>query len=441
VASLVATLRRQAGFAFTFAWVAGARATMLGCSMVASVLIYRELAAGASVGGAELGQAGLFAIAMACVRVLTASIGGAADLTVLRRVPVLRRTDPAAAFAVVRAAFVLRAVAILTVGIVAIVARRWIAGALLHDETQAPLVGLVLAAATGELTLRAVLAVFQATERFDRFVAFEATFQGTRLLAILGLIAVGALQVTTAVGAYAALAFVSAALAASRLPRRELLGRPLVSVAALRDAGHFFGWTLVALAMAAMNERMDLFLLGRFRPVEEVGIYGGILVIALIPDFVGGLLATVLQPRVVRLQHEGALGHFGVRIFLVALPLGVLALAIINSFAEPIVALALGPHYAPGAQAFALVASGAIVWLVLTPVPAALISLSAPRLTTLLTVVQLILLGGGGLLVIPRCGPVGAAAVVAGVRLTLALVIIVLGHGLMRRPGAAGTTG
>ncbi len=435
VTSLLARLRQHAGFAVTFAWVAGARAVMLGCSMLASVLIYRELAGLTPTG------AGQFAIGMASVRVLTASIGGAADLTVLRRVPVLRRTDLAAAYGVVRAAFLLRAGSILVVGLAALAGRQWIAGHLLHDTTQAWLVGLVLAAASAELALRAVLAVFQATERFDRFVTYEAMFQGTRLSAVIGLIAAGWLAVGSVIGAYAALGLACAALAARRLPRRELLATPLLTAAALRDAGHFFGWSLLAMALAAVNERMDLFLLSRFRGVEEVGIYGGVLTIALIPDFVGGLLATVLQPRVVRLQQDGALGGFGWRALLLMLPPGLLAMALAVGFAEPIVALVLGPRYAAGAPAFALLAGGAITWLVLTPVPAALISLSAPRLTTLLTVVQLALVSGGGLLMIPRYGAVGAAAVVAGVRVTLALLITALGRGLMARPGAAATTG
>lgn len=441
--SALARLRHHAGFALTFAWVAGARAAMLGCSMVASVLIYRHLAGASPADGADMGRAGLFAIGMASVRVLTASIGGAADLAVLRRVPVLRRTDPAGAFAVVRAAFALRAGAILLVAAVALTARHWIAAHLLHDAGRAWLVGLVLAAAGAELALRAVLAVFQASERFDRFVTFEALFQGTRLIAVLALIAAGWLDVSTVIGAYAALGIFCAVLAAGRLPRREVLAAPLLSAPALRDTAHFFGWTLVALMLASVNERMDLFLLTRFRGVEEVGLYGGILTIALIPDFVGGLLATVLQPRVVRLQQEGALGRFGWRILLVMLPPGLLALAIAANFAGPIVGLVLGPRYAAGAPVFALLACGSLVWLMITPVPAALISLSAPRLTTLLTVVQLALVAGGGLLAIPTYGAVGAAAVVAGVRLTLALLILVLGRRLMARPAAAAaaTTG
>jgi O-antigen/teichoic acid export membrane protein len=429
----VGAIRTHAEFAWVFLWVAGARTAMLGCSLLGSIIIYRSLAAAQP----DMSQAGVFAIAMAIVKVLTSSIGGASDLTVLRTVPTLHRVNEAASWHVVRAAFLLRAGSALLVFAVAMGWRSQIAAQLWHGSAQPGLVGLIICAAGAELLLRSVLVFFQAVERFDKFVISEATFQAGRLLATLLLMWFGILDVQTVLICYAGVGLAATILGAARWPRRELFNFAMPPRPVLRDASRFFVWTLFALSLAAANERMDLFILGRFRPVDEVGLYGGVLTIATIPDFIGGLMATVLQPRVVRLHHSGALRPFSRQLLLVMAPLGLIAGVAIVAFAGPIIRLALGSRFVPGAYEFSLLVGASITWLVLTPIPASLISLSAPRLTTALTVLQLSLVVGCGLLAIPRYGAIGAAVTVAFVRTTLALIIVVIGRRMMTTPAYA----
>jgi O-antigen/teichoic acid export membrane protein len=87
-----------------------------------------------------------------------------------------------------------------------------------------------------------------------------------------------------------------------------------------------------------------------------------------------------------------------------------------------------------GVPSFTVLAAGSIVTLMLTPVSAVLISMSAPRITMALTSVQLLMLVGGGVLLIPAYGATGAALVVAGTRIILAFAVVVIGYRLMPAP-------
>lgn len=402
---------------------------MLACSFLGAVLIYRTLASADQ----SLVQAGQFAIAMGIVRFLTSSIGSACDLAVLRRVPILHRSDRAAAADVMRAALLLRIGAFLLTVLVGVSCRSWLSARFLDGAEHARLIVLIVLAGGAELILRAVLAYFQAIERFDRFVLLEAMFQGGRLAATLALIGTGALSVDTVLIAYGALGVVAAVLGAVGVPAE--LFRPTLNRSAMVDVTRFFAWTVLALSISASNERLDLFLLGRLRGAEEAGLYGGVLTLATIPDFVGGLLVTLLQPRLMRLHERGELRRFWGRLLRVMLPAGIMSGAIVLFASDWIVVFVLGQRYAAGAAAFTLVALAAIAWLVMTPVPACLISLLAPQLTAVLSIAQLAMTAVACWLAIPHFGLLGAAGSVAGARVALALVIVVLGARMTSRAG------
>jgi O-antigen/teichoic acid export membrane protein len=165
-----------------------------------------------------------------------------------------------------------------------------------------------------------------------------------------------------------------------------------------------------------------------------VGLYGGVLTLAIIPDFINGMLATVLQPRVASLRARGALPAFNRKFMMAMLPAGLIALVLLMVSAHTIVQLALGPRFMAGVPSFTVLAAGSIVTLMLTPVSAVLISMSAPRITMALTSVQLLMLVGGGVLLIPAYGATGAALVVAGTRIILAFAVVVIGYRLMPAP-------
>ena len=405
---------------------------MLGVSLFGSIIIYRTLATESP----DLAQAGQFAVAMAIVRAVMNSIGSAGDLVVVRSVPVLLESDPGAAADVVRAAFLLRIGTLFLLLALAYPLRYSFSERFLHGQDHAAIVLLIGAAATGELLLRSVISFFQAAERFERFVAFEAIFQASRLAMVLTLLATGRLDVSTVLASYAAMGILTAAVATTQLPRPVFTLRPLPA-GVLREAARYFLWTAFAFGLAAGTERADLFLLGRFRGAEEVGLYGGVLTLAIIPDFIGGMLATVLQPRVARLRACGALPAFSRRFMMMMAPLGIIALLLMMVSADTIVLLALGPKFVAGVPTFIVLATGSIITLMLTPVSAVLISMSAPRTTTVLTSIQLVLLVGGGILLIPAYGAAGAALLVTGTRIVLSLAIVIIGYRFMRVPHAA----
>jgi len=122
--------------------------------------------------------------------------------------------------------------------------------------------------------------------------------------------------------------------------------------------------------------------------VRRSGAYGGVLTLAIIPDFINGMLATVLQPRVASLRARGALPAFNRKFMMAMLPAGLIALVLFDGLAHTIVQLALGPRLWPVCRRSPVLAAGSIVTLMLTGF-SRLISMSAPRITMALTSVQL----------------------------------------------------
>ncbi len=86
------------------ALVVGGRIGFVALWFLAVLLVYRGLGSDA----AGLSQAGLFAVAIATVKIASGCIVDPGDVALMRRAPELLRRDPEAAYSLFRAAFLLR---------------------------------------------------------------------------------------------------------------------------------------------------------------------------------------------------------------------------------------------------------------------------------------------------------------------------------------------
>ncbi|MBR0670936.1 lipopolysaccharide biosynthesis protein [Neoroseomonas soli] len=413
--------------------VIGGRIGFVGLWFVAVLLVYRGL--GADEAG--LAEAGRFAVAIACVKIASGCIVDPGDVALMRRAPTLLRSDAEAAHRLLRAAFLLRLVATLVVAaaLLAFAAgfgRRLVGG----GGAVAPLMGLIVAAILADMLFRSVLVVLQAAERFPALVLLEGALQVSRLLAILLLLAAGAMTVERVLVAYAGAGFLAGLAGAALLLPRALFASAGIDRADVRDLVGFLKWMVPAMVLAAFNERLDILLVYAFKGADAAGRYGAMLTLAVVPDLVAGCLAAIVQPRIARMLAEGSYGETLRRFLTVALPGAVLCFLVALLAGPTVIPLVLGAGYAPGVPAFLWLLAGTLFWLAVTPLPMSLVAVHAPARIALVTIGQTAIIVTGAVALLPPFGPVGMAQAVCAMRVGVALALLVMAHRMARPPRA-----
>jgi O-antigen/teichoic acid export membrane protein len=409
------------------ALVFGGRVVFVAMWYVALLLVYQGLGQDA----AGLAQAGLFAVAIACVKIVAGCIIDPMDVALMRSGPALLRDDAPSAFRLFRAALWLRLTAVL-------VAMALMVGASLayeaHVDGAAGLAALgpyIAAAVFGELLFRSVLVVLQAQERFVAFIMVEGTLQTARAAGILALWFGDAMRLDLILACYAAAPY-AAALCGALLVPRGVYASLRTARAAFLDLLHYLKWMVPAMVLATFNERLDVLLVYGVTGPEAAGLYGAMLTLAVAPDILAGSLGSILQPRIVEMRDRGTYGPNLRRYLAFALPGCALALAVAVVVAEPVIRLMLGATYAAGATVFLWLAAGTLFWLAVTPMPMSLVAILAPKRIAMVTATQSAIVLCGGLLLLPLLGALGMAQTICGMRVAIALLLLAMAHRLAR---------
>ena len=353
---------------------------------------------------------GLYTLCQNAIRLFTGCFGEPLDMAVMRSAPLHLATDRPRALAVVRAAFWLRA----GLGVLPIVPALLMPAVLswlVFGETDKRLLALLTAIGMGgDLLLRSSLGFFQVSRRFGPFLLTDIVWQLGRSFVMVVLAVAGVLTAGWAVGIYIIAPYVAFSVAMFLLPGDVRTPRlpPRADVVAVL---HYSKWMTAALAITAIYERLDVFLLQRFRGAHDVGVYAGALTLAVIPDFLSSAMQTVLAPRVAPAHAERAFGQLHRKYLRVAVPAGAVSLAIALLLAGPVLRGLLSNRFAEGVGVFRLLIIGTVVNIVLTPLPEALLNFVAPRRVLAINAVGLVIVAAGGWVFIPRDGVIGAAAV------------------------------
>lgn len=404
--------------------VIGGRIGFVALWFVAVLLVYRGLGADA----AGLAQAGLFAVAIACVKIASGCIVDPGDVALMRRAPTLLRQDPEAAFRLLRAAFALRLAATAPVALALLAFAAGVGQQMIGGASVAPLMVFVVAAILADMLFRSVIVVLQAQERFLQLVLLEGLLQASRFIAILALWLAGGMTVERVLMSYAGVAFVAGLAGAAVLLPRALFASIAIDRADLRDLLAFLKWMVPAMVLAAVNERLDILLVYTFNGADAAGRYGAMLTLALVPDLVAGSLASVVQPRIARMRSEGTYAA-GLRMFLrVSLPGASFCYLVALLLAAPVIPWVLGAGYAPGIPIFLWLLAGTLFWLAVTPLPMTMVAVHAPARIAMVTTGQSVVLVLGSVTLLPLFGPLGMAQAVCVMRICVALALLVLAH-------------
>jgi O-antigen/teichoic acid export membrane protein len=405
--------------------VVGGRVALLGLAFAANVLLIRAL---------DPAGYGVYALALASVRAASTLLGDAVDLAVLRRVPIYLKEDCARAMGLVRASFLLRMIA---GG--AMCALAFAFGPLAADVLRWPapvsLIFLAGVGIVGDQCIRAVMGFLQASGTFGRFMILEAVLQSGRFALIAALVAMDRARPDLALCAYVVMPFVAFGVGLLLIPR-ELLAPRVPVKREVAEVYHYARLMIVVLAVAAVYDRVDMFLLGALRHPDEVGVYAAALALVTMAEFAEGCLATVLHPRLVEQHREGRFPDLYRSYLKWMIPgLGIVTAAAMLGGGW-LISVVFGENYVDAIPVFRIQIVGASIWLAIAPLPSALVAMAAPRSMLTVNAVALVVRVVAGLTAISAFGAVGAAGVFAVMRVAVALWLVHLARVLVRRePG------
>jgi len=375
----------------------------------------------------QLGKTGvgIYTICEAIIKIMWSCLGNPLDLAVLRRVPIYLRSDRPRALNIIRSAFLAR---------IAFGGAAFAGILLLSDHLSlwfmagidpGTLFILTGFGVIGDLLSRSVLNYFQATEAFGRYVLIETVVQVGRFVLIVTLACTDNLTVQTAVGSYVVMAYVGFLFGICLLPR-DIFGKSLAHRADIIEILHFSKWIISGMVIAALYERMDVLMLGRFWTPDEVGIYATAFKLAMLPELLVWCLSTIFYPRVVDLYRTDKFISWVKNYLKLALPLGAIAVTASLLLGDIAITIIFDGEFPESVQPFYLLVIGMFVWLVLAPLPMALLALVAPKKIVAITSFQLVLMFAGGVLLIGQFGFMGAAILIMSVRILIGFVIFIL---------------
>jgi O-antigen/teichoic acid export membrane protein len=374
-----------------------------------------------------LGQVnfGLYTLCTRAIGVVTGCFGDPLDMAVMRQAPLYLRSDHDRAVEIIRSAFWLRCgLGIVSIAITA--AFPWLIASVVFDlPNRHNLAMLTALGVLGDLLLRSALGYFQVAERFAAFMLIDCIWQLGRAAAVVIFVLFHMLRVETAILIYIALPYIAFGFAALVIPSNVMrLAAP--SGRQISEILHYSKWMVAATMMAAVYERLDVFLLNWFHGAAAVGVYGAAMMFAMVPDFVDGGIQTVLGPKVAPAHAAGDFPALQRAYLTYSIPLGALAAAAALLLGGPVIRTFLSAHFADSVAPFRILVLSTLFNIVFTPLPAALLSFIAPKKVALLTLCGLLMVTLGGLAIIPVYGVVGAAMVILITRIVIGTSIVLL---------------
>jgi O-antigen/teichoic acid export membrane protein len=407
-------------------WVSGSRIALVGTWFLATIVMGRVLGVAAF---------GLYVYCQTVIKIVTGCVGDPLDMAVMRKGPLLLKSDRSGLLQLVRSAFWIRVVIGLAVLAIALALPAMVSKTLFNRPDYQTLVMLTTAGVLGDFLLRSVLGWFQIGEQFGRFIAVDSIWQGGRVIAVLVLVMLHKLTPTSAIALYVLVPYAAFAVACFLLPA-DLRQPAPPHRGELTDILHYSKWMVAGLAMAAAYEQLDKLLLVHLRGDQELGIYAAAFTFAVIPDFLNGIIQTVLGPKIAPAYAAGEFNAMQRSYLRYAVPAGLLFALVTLPIAGWVIRVFMGPKFLPAANVFRILILATLFNSICTPLPEALMNFIAPRRVTLFTAIGLAWVLVCGLLIIPSHGAMGAAVTILSARLIVGGMIIAAAHRLAQQNGS-----
>lgn len=288
-------------------------------------------------------------------------------------------------------------------------------GAFFHKPELTPYIQLVGISALTSIISSYYQTIFQAQQRFSLYATLILT---QAVLGTLGVIGLATLHVLTPISVilfnvgvnvvYLFIGFLfyrksTIAHATTVTPPSHLI----------REIIAFSRWIIVMSVTSFVFLKLDIFMLARVVPLEDIALYSFANSIYLAFILVLSAINTILLPRISRLKTPEEFHHSAHQITQLSL---IVALLMIPAFflVKPLVVLVFHDKFLHSMPILYVMFIGYVVSLILNPVVNLLIVLKQERFMAFSTVLMLVLNIIGNLVLIPRYGNMGAVSATTG---------------------------
>ncbi|MFO1039735.1 MAG: hypothetical protein U1E45_23075 [Geminicoccaceae bacterium] len=393
------------------AWVGGPKLANGLCTVLFSLWLIQVL---------EPGAFGLFSLAVTLLTFCDAVIGGPLDLAALRLAQLRRGSGTVAAQ--VAALLTKLAVATIAAGLAFAMAGAGV-GPLAEFASRPGALAATAVALLGLLTLRSLLLRLQLSGRFRAYGAVDLAHTTLRYGAGATVVLLAHATPSALLACFAAAPLV---LVAGTAPRLGLgsTDRALPRGQDLIDLGHMAGWLLLTTCLGLLIAKLDVLSLATSASLDQLGIYAAGQLIASVPELLGAYVAVVTTPMLDRWARARRLGSSFRSLQLVLLA-GAVAGCLVGLLLLRLVGDVLLPSdYARAIPVTLILLPGAAGAFAAVPIALPLVLFLRRRLLFGIDLLLLPVILAAYLLVVPRFGVPGAAAVACGTTLLRSGIVI-----------------
>ncbi len=278
----------------------------------------------------------------------------------------------------------------------------------LKPELAEPL-RLVLVGVGGAMLFSFVTSAIQAYQKYQTWSLLNIFLNLFRLVVVVALYFVLPIDATSSLAVYIIIPFLGFIIGMTFLPN-FLTVKHESNIA--KEFFHYNKWVALFIILAAVSNRIDVFLVGRLMTTSDVGIYGVANQLgSVIPQIVFAI-AVVVAPKL-----AGFTSHQQARKYLKKLQLMVLLIALIGLLAIPtasvLIPILFGDAYSASVMIFVILFLAQLVFLISLPSHQAVFYyFSKPQLFVFIALVHLLIMGFLGWFFITTMGLIGIALVV-----------------------------
>lgn len=401
---------------FNLVWIVAPKATGGLLLVLTNIVILQQF---------QPSDFGYFTLCLTTILLVDALVGSAFDLGVVRLASLQRDRDLAQSLGIEAAAFWLKILLVVCLGIVLLTSSNFLETRVLPTENAQALLWFSYAAIVGTLIFRSCMVNVQVDQRFVIYGALEwmhlllryglaiaCVFQGERSIeAVIGGFALG-----TGVSCLVGLAVIVAT--------HGWCGS--FTKAHVKELMSCVKWYLPGNAAGALRDRVDIFMLAAWTDMNIVGHYSAARVATSAVDLISMYLSVILAPRIMpRVEAGNFLSMFKQVQLVLTLATVLLALLTI-SLTGLVIEAWLPAEYSNTKTVFVILIFGSLSGLLVNPLVVPYLAFIKPSSLMVLNGAVLPFVMLGYTLSIPAFGVVGAAWVTAAGRIFPALLALAL---------------
>jgi len=280
-------------------------------------------------------------------------------------------------------------------------------------------------------------AVFQVFKKFNYFGFMMVFSKLMKLLGVLFFISTGLKNVLFVLIGATTIASILYMVLAIKLIHKRLSGTRIVkSFESIKAFLYFNLHVYLSTTFKALNSRLDILLLGYFRPLAEVGYYKIAITIVGILAVIYEPLVVNIYPRIAELWNQKRKTEIRNLLIESSAFIGALAVVVASGivlFAKPLIMAFYGTEYEPARFAIYILIGGGVYASFVFWARSFLLGIGYPNISAALGFFSAAFIAFACFLLIPRYGYIGASIAVLLNFCIFNTILIIIAHNFIRK--------